>query len=92
MFITVFFMSMTLCFLYAAYGNLYLAIGLHAGWIWLMRIGGHLLERDDNVMMMLFGPSMSVAKSGMAIMEVLLFFAAALLLYSRNRKKLSAPV
>ena len=91
MFITVFFMSMTLCFLYAAYGNLYLAIGLHAGWVWLMRIGGHLLERDDNVMMVLFGPSMSVAKSGMAIIEVLLFFAAALFLYRRKRRTVPDP-
>lgn len=91
MFITVFFMSMTLCYLYAAYGNLYLAIGLHAGWVWLMRIGGVLLERDDNVMMMMFGPSMSVAKSGLAIIEVLLFFAAAVFLYSRSRKMSTGP-
>lgn len=90
MFITVFFMSMTLCYLYAAYGNLYLAIGLHAGWVWLMRIGGYLLDRDDNVLVMMFGPSMSVAKSGMAILEVILFFTAAVLLYARKQKMVAA--
>ncbi|NCC52933.1 MAG: CPBP family intramembrane metalloprotease, partial [Spartobacteria bacterium] len=70
-------MGIMLCFFYVTTGNLYFGIGLHAGWVWAMRMGALMFARHEEVLPMVFGPSMTVAKSGAAFMFSLLFLLVA---------------
>lgn len=80
-----FFMGLTMCFLYARYGSVYLCIGLHAGWVWAMRAGDFLFdERVTDIYPRLFGPTPGVVKSGVALIVSVVFCAASMALYVRR--------
>ena len=76
--LTLFFMGLVLCAFYRRTGSLYFIIGLHAGWVWVMRAGTDLFERDRERLGLLFGPSNIVSKSWIALAVIVLFLAAAL--------------
>jgi membrane protease YdiL (CAAX protease family) len=80
-------MGMTLCLVYQRYGDLYAAIGLHAGWVWAMRTGGLFLVRNGEQGLWLFGPSTVVAKSGLALVMGLLFMVGAAWMVIRSRNE-----
>lgn len=87
MFITLFLLGMTLCLLYQHFGNLYVAIGMHAGWIWAMRIGEYFFERNRTCLTMLFGPSMTMAKSGLAMLMAAAVLAVVAWLHVKKRNR-----
>ena len=72
-----FFMGLALCVLYHRRGDLYLCIGLHAGWVWAMRVGELLMDRNHAVLPTLFGRGDLVGRSPIAMLLILLFLAAA---------------
>lgn len=76
--VTLFMMGMALCAFYDRAGNLYFVIGLHAGWVWVMRIGTYFFDRNDAVLGGLFGESEIISKSVIALILVSLFFVGAL--------------
>ena len=76
--LTLFLLSVVLCALYQRTGSLYVSIGLHAGLVWVMRIGGYFLERNEAVLPWLFGGDMVVSKSWVALLVVGLFTAGSL--------------
>lgn len=65
--LTLFFLGMVLCAFYQRTGSLYFSIGLHAGLVWLMRIGGYFLERSEARLPWLFGGDDVVSKSYIAL-------------------------
>jgi uncharacterized protein len=65
--LTLFFLGMVLCAFYQRTGSLYFSIGLHAGLVWLMRIGGYFFERNGARLPWLFGDSDAVSKSYIAL-------------------------
>jgi hypothetical protein len=82
--LTLFFLGMVLCAFYQRYGSLYFSIGLHAGLVWLMRIGGYFFERNEARLLWLFGDSEVVSKSYIALFVLTAFLAVSLWL-ARNR-------
>jgi membrane protease YdiL (CAAX protease family) len=86
MFFTLFFMGLTLAFLRAHYKSIYMDIGLHAGWVWMMRTAGLVVSRQKSVYPWLFGPSTTVAKSGVALLLAVLLAVIAVSLYVRGRQ------
>jgi hypothetical protein len=85
--VTLFLMGLTLCFFYAYFENIYLAMGLHAGWVWGMKVGDYFIERARYPHLVLFGPSMTVAKSVVAILLMSLFMMVAIGLLVRRRQR-----
>ena len=85
-FLMLFFMGISLCYIYVAEGNLYVVIGLHAGWVWIMRLGDYVFDdRVEGVWAWLFGPTPGVVKSGLAlIMSIMFALAGVVLYYGRN--------
>lgn len=65
--LTLFLLGLVLCAFYQRTGSLYFSIGLHAGLVWLMRIGGYFLERNEARLPWLFGDSDVVSKSYIAL-------------------------
>ncbi|HEY8241367.1 MAG TPA: CPBP family intramembrane glutamic endopeptidase, partial [Kiritimatiellia bacterium] len=59
--ITLVLMGLTLCLYYERQGHLFTAIGLHAGWVWAMRLGGEVFDRNRDVMQALFSRSDLIA-------------------------------
>ncbi len=93
MFVSLFLMGMVLCLLYDHYKNLYVAIGLHAGWVWIMRIGIYFMDRDRMQHLMLFGASMTVPKSLIAVLLLSLFLLAVVVLRQwGHRDRVTADV
>jgi membrane protease YdiL (CAAX protease family) len=85
---TLFFMGLTLCLFYAWRGDLYFIIGLHAGWVWVMRIGDYIFDdRNREVLPRLFGPTPGIAKSGLALLMSALFAGVALGMYLWGRRR-----
>jgi hypothetical protein len=70
-------MGLTLCVLYQRRGNLYLCIGLHAGWVWAMRVGELMLDRAPGTWAFWFGRGDLVGRSPVAMVFILVFLAAA---------------
>jgi hypothetical protein len=70
-------MGVTLCLYYEKQGHLFFVIGLHGGWVWAMRLGGHYLDRNREMLEPLFGRGDLIAKSPLALLVVLIFFIAA---------------
>ena len=80
--ITLFFMGLCLCFFYARHGHIFYIIGLHAGWVWAMRFGDYAFAfRNREVMMLLFGPTSGVSKSGAALLLAVVFTGISIFLY-----------
>jgi membrane protease YdiL (CAAX protease family) len=73
------------CRLYERRGDLALAAGLHAGWVWVMLMGLELFSRQFEELPLLFGSSGNVARTYPALMVALV--AAALLLRFCPAKK-----
>ena len=67
---TLFLLGVVLCACYQRYGSLYVSIGLHAGLVWLMRIGGYFFERNEDRLPWLFGGDAVVSKSWIALFAV----------------------
>jgi uncharacterized protein len=65
--LTLFFLGMVLCAFYQRTGSLYFSVGLHAGIVWLMRIGGYFFERHEARLPWLFGGDDVVFKSFIAL-------------------------
>jgi uncharacterized protein len=76
--LTLFFLGMVLCAFYQRYGSLYFSIGLHAGLVWLMRIGGYFFERNEARLLWLFGDSEVVSKSYIALFVLTAFLVVSL--------------
>jgi len=79
---TLFFMGVSLCYFYARFRNLYFVIGLHAGWVWIMRFGDAFFDdRNQQILPYCFGPTPGIAKSGVALAMSLLFALLAAVIY-----------
>jgi len=87
LFSTLLCMGIMLCFFYVATGNLYFGIGLHASWVWTMRMGALLFIRNEGIYPMLYGPSMTVAKSGVALLFSVLLLIVSIFLYMRRVRR-----
>ena len=85
--VTLFLMGCMLCLLYEVYGNLYVAIGMHAGMVWIMRIGIYFMSRRVDVYPVLFGSGMYITDGYMSLLVMSIFFFASLglLLWTKYR-------
>ena len=91
MVLTLFVMGVILCVFYDLYGNLYFIIGLHAGWVWVMRCGVFFFDnRKGAALHYLFGNSESVVK-GYAVLSASLLLLTLALFSWRRAKKSGAP-
>jgi uncharacterized protein len=76
--LTLFIIGLTLATFYHKRGNLFLAIGLHGGWVLAQQTGSHVFDRQGDIMPVLFGHGDSVSKGSLALIVILLFLAAAI--------------
>lgn len=81
---TLFIMGVLLCRVYERTGSLWYCMGLHAGWVFAMRLGGYLVEvapveQAPAWARLLYGPSDVVAKSWAALLLICLFLVVWLL-------------
>lgn len=81
---SLFVMGLALATFYEKRGNLYFIAGLHGGWVLAMRTGSYLLDRNDDVMLHLFGRGDLVSKGWLALIVVTSFFIAALVSKKRE--------
>ena len=87
MVLTLFVMGMILCIFYDRYGNLYFIMGLHAGWVWIMRSGVFFFDnRKGAALHYLFGDCESVVKGYAVLSASLLLLAIALVSWRRAKK------
>ncbi len=85
-FLTLFFMGMIMCVFYDLHHHIYFIIGLHAGWVFIMRTGKFLFERNPNSYLYLFGHSSIIEKSYSALIMALIF-SAGVLYWRRSLKR-----
>lgn len=83
--ITLFVMGMMLCAFCDAQRHLFFVIGLHAGWVWIIKMGVDCFERNTDIYLPLFGYSGSVAKSYAALYAAVVLLLIALLYRKRKR-------
>jgi uncharacterized protein len=76
--LTLFLMGFVLCAFYDRFGSLYVVAGLHAGWVWAMRIGTVLFTRDGEVLDGLFGRGMDISKTYVVLWVALAFLVVSL--------------
>ena len=87
MVLILFVMGMILCLFYESYGNLYFIIGLHAGWVWIMRSGIFFFDnRKGAPIQYLFGRCEDVVKGYATLSASLLLLAIALYVWTRGGK------
>lgn len=79
---TLFCMGLVLCTLYQWLKSVYLLIGLHAGWVWVMMFFRHFTD-NQKTMTWLYGTSDWISRSWMGSVLSIVFLAAVLL--TRNR-------
>ncbi len=72
--LTLFFMGLSLCTLYRLTGNLYSVIGLHAGWVWVIRLASDILARDRHEARAWFGTSGTIVNSPAILVLIVLFW------------------
>jgi len=76
--INLFLMGILLCMLYDQFGNIYAAIGLHAGWVWAMGIGTYMFDRSETLRLWaLFGNSETISMTWLGAIVILGFIGAA---------------
>ncbi|MFH0908277.1 MAG: CPBP family intramembrane glutamic endopeptidase [bacterium] len=86
--LTLFLMGVTLCLYYEKQGHLLYVIGLHGGWVWAMRLGGHYFDRNRDVFEWFFSRSDLISRGPVAILVILGFLFAAL----RMKPQIKAPL
>lgn len=89
--LTLFVLGLVLCGLVERQGNLYAALGLHAGLVFSMRTGVYFLDRVRGVESFWFGRSAYLSKSYAALAVVLLLLVVVLRLRSRIRSPSDTP-
>lgn len=80
--LTLFLIGMSLCLLYSRKGRLFLAIGVHAGWILVLKLAKKVLERTDRYEW-IFGQDMVMSKT-YAVAIIAAIFLLAVLLAKKN--------
>jgi membrane protease YdiL (CAAX protease family) len=65
--LTLFLMGMALCALTARHGHLYGVAGLHAGWVWVLQSGQHLLNQTPRHESFWFGWGDNVAQGALSV-------------------------
>lgn len=76
--LTVFCMAMTLCLLYERQRHLYFIIGLHAGWVWLIRLWVRAFNNDGRGLPFWFGSTEELARCPAGVVLSALFLLAVL--------------
>lgn len=71
--LTLFVLGLVLCRVVERTGSLWYAVGLHAGWVFAMRLGGYLSQHVDGDWNWLYGISDKVEKSYAALFLLLVF-------------------
>lgn len=87
---TLFCMGLVLCTLYQWLGSVYLLIGLHTGWVWIMMLFRHFSD-NQKTMTWLYGTSDWISKSWMGSVLALIFLAAVLLTGRRWKQLAENP-
>jgi len=72
--LTLFVMGLVLCRVVERTGSIWYAIGLHAGWVFAMRLGGYLVAAEPEASFAwLYGPSDVIGKSYAALLLLIVF-------------------
>ncbi|MBU0679067.1 MAG: CPBP family intramembrane metalloprotease [Verrucomicrobia bacterium] len=85
--LTLFLMGMTLSALYDSFGSLFPVIGLHAGWIWVMRMGIQYIDTVPGADVVLYGYGSNITRSYLALVMALLFWLAAIVIRDTRKKR-----
>jgi len=88
--LTVFCMAMTLCLLYERQRHLYFVIGLHAGWVWLIRLWVKVFNNDGRGQPFWFGSTEELARCPAGVVLSALFLLAVLVWIYRHPQGKSA--
>ena len=78
--LTLFAMGLVLCSFYVRERDVYFIAGLHAGWVWVIRMGVDLFVKTPGRMMHLYGYSSLISKSYVALYAIIAFLIVVLLL------------
>lgn len=73
-----FLMGLCLCGFYRRRGNLFLIMGLHAGWVWGMAVASDVFDRNAGMLDFWFSRGDLVSKGALAILVMAVFCAFAL--------------
>jgi uncharacterized protein len=90
--LTVFLMSLFLCALYQRQGHIHALIGLHAGWVFFLRGGRYVFERNTEVAPVFWGASDNVARSWAAFVLMLVLCVVVFVLPKPKRKDADAGI
>jgi membrane protease YdiL (CAAX protease family) len=82
---TLFFIGASLCLVFNIERNLYLIAGIHAGWIWVLKMLGSVLQWNPEHSSRLFVPGVGLEKSYGALIVALLFFMNAVYWWLKRR-------
>ncbi len=82
--ITLFFMGLTLNRLYEYTGTLWLVMGLHGGWVWVMRSAARMMERCGERWPVFFGQSDQIARTWAGVVMAAIVLASVLAVCSRR--------
>jgi len=81
--LTLFLMGVVLCLVYERQGSILMAVGLHTGWVIVIRLSGYYFNRDSNELPLLFGEGELVSKTYLTLIVSIGF----LLYFWRSGKK-----
>lgn len=81
---TLFFIGVSLCLIFAVERNLYLIAGIHAGWIWALKMFASVLQRNPEQSSWLFVQGAGVEKSYGVLTAALMFFIGVVYWYSKQ--------
>ncbi len=70
-----FLIGMVLCTWYQREGHLWTVIGVHAGWVWMLRTARLFLDRDPETMTWWWGTTSHIGRSGLTTIMLLLMWA-----------------
>lgn len=73
MFVNLFLMGVVLCLLFERDRSVYAIAGLHAGWVWMQKIGTYLFDRQIGRWQFLYGNSETISMTWMGTLVLVLF-------------------
>ncbi|HBA85528.1 MAG TPA: hypothetical protein DCZ95_15695 [Verrucomicrobia bacterium] len=85
--LTLFAMGLVLCVSYEYFGSLFFAMGLHAGWVWVMKMGDYFIVKNGDRWSWAFGHDEAIARSYAALGLLLVFLAVGVCLLLRRRRR-----
>jgi membrane protease YdiL (CAAX protease family) len=73
--LTLFLMGLVLCLIYVRHGSILMAVGLHTGWVLVIRMSGYLFNRDRDHLPILYGEGEVISETYLTLFVAIGFLA-----------------